>query len=78
MRIVLQNCLVENSFGKQMYLKIGLSLKELRGTRDTLYISRLKTLKTYEQIAAAVYLHVLLFTLLYLQCMKNIKLERRI
>ena len=39
-RNVLQNCLVETCFGKQMYLKIGLPFKELKGTRDTLYIKR--------------------------------------
>ena len=32
----LQNCSVKTSFGKQMYLKIGLSLKELQRTKDTL------------------------------------------
>ena len=39
-RIVLQDCSVETSFGKLMYLKFGLLLKELQGTRDTLYIKR--------------------------------------
>ena len=46
-----------------MYLKIGLPLKELQ---------RKDNLKTFAQIIAAVYLHIILFTLLYLQCMKNI------
>ena len=39
-----------------MYLKIGLSLKELQGTRDRLYIK--SSLKTFEQIVVAVYLYL--------------------
>ena len=40
MQIVLQNGSVKTSFGKWMYLKISLLLKELQGTRDTLYMKR--------------------------------------
>ena len=69
-RIVLYNRSVETSFDKQMYLKIGLPLIELQETRDILYIK--SNLKTFEQTVAAVFLHVILFTLLYLQCMEKI------
>ena len=37
-RIILQGCSVETSFGKKMYFEIGLLLRKLQRNRDILYL----------------------------------------
>ena len=58
------------TFGKSMYLEIDFAGERIAG--DQRYVVHKNILKTFAWIVAAVYIYVILFTLLYLQCMENI------
>ena len=58
------------TFGKSMYLEIDFAVERIAG--DQRYVVHKNILKTFAWIVAAVYICVILFTLLYLQCMENI------